>query len=210
MTWVPPSRAKIDTVISSCVVRAQGKIKKRTSTENVIVLVEPFRVARAEVPLREPSDREIRQDGGVDADTKPADVVADYRRVQIVHAKRWPLLVHEPKRHRDDEAEDVCPGCPLIALPGSEEFMRETTPSDGLRVVLLWLLSGPDVSALNGKKNIALVVDDTVHEHKVQNRADQCSNDLCGEGSPWRELGVLGNLEVAQEELGLVHRIYEN
>lgn len=88
--------------------------------------------------------------------------------------------------------------------------MRETTPSDGLRVVLLWLLSGPDVCALNGKKNVALVVDDTVHEHEVKNRADQCSDNLCGEGSPWRELGVLGNLEVAQEELGLVHRVCEN
>ena len=81
-------------------------------------------MACAEIPLREPRDGEIRQDRRVDADAEPPDIVANDRRVEVVHAQSGPLLVNEPERHWDDKTKDVGPRCPLVALPSSEKLVR--------------------------------------------------------------------------------------
>ena len=46
-----------------------------SSGKNVVVLDEPPGVASAQVPLGNVRDREVREDGRVDADTEPPDVV---------------------------------------------------------------------------------------------------------------------------------------
>lgn len=68
--------------------------------------------------------------------------------------------------------------------------MTETTPGYGLRVVLLRLLTRPDVGALNGQKNVALVVDDGVHKNVVQDATKECAYDLSGKGCSRREFSV--------------------
>lgn len=68
--------------------------------------------------------------------------------------------------------------------------MAETAPSYGLGVVLLRLLSGPDVGPLDGQKNVALVVDNGIHQDVVQDASKECAYDLSGEGRSWRKLSV--------------------
>ena len=52
--------------------------------DDVLVLREPARVARAHPPLREDADRHRGVDGGVDADGEVARVLQDDRRTVIL------------------------------------------------------------------------------------------------------------------------------
>lgn len=70
--------------------------------------------------------------------------------------------MRDPKRHRHEQTEEIRPRDPLVPFPDREELVGER-PGDGLRVVLLGLLAGPDVGAFDGEEDVALVVDDGVH-----------------------------------------------
>ena len=51
---------------------------------------------------------------------------------------------------RNNEADDVGPRDPFVTLASREELVGETPPGNGLGVVLLRLLAGPDVCPLHG------------------------------------------------------------
>jgi hypothetical protein len=69
----------------------------------------------------------------------------------------------DPEWDGDEEADNVGPCDPLVTLATREKLVREATPCNGLGVVLLWLLAGPNVCPLHRQQNFALVNDDRVH-----------------------------------------------
>jgi hypothetical protein len=83
--------------------------------------------------------------------------------VQIIGAQFWEEPVDDPEWDGNKEAEDVGPRDPLVTFPIREEFVGKTSPGNGLRVVLLWLLAGPNVCPMHGQQNFALVIDYRVH-----------------------------------------------
>jgi hypothetical protein len=56
----------------------------------------------------------------------------------------------EPEWNGDSETNDVCPGDPLIPFTHGEKLVAKTSPCNSLRVVLLGLLTRPDVRPLDG------------------------------------------------------------
>lgn len=130
--------------------------------------------------------------------------VRNNRRVEVIRPQPRPLLMDEPKRHRHHQPNHIRPRHPLINLPTRKQLMRQPAPGDRLRVILLRLLAAPYVGAFDAEEDVALVVDDGVHEDEVEDGAEEGADGLCEEGGSWGEFGVLGDFEVAEEELGLV------
>ena len=58
-----------------------------------------------------------------------------------------------------------------------------------LGVVLLGLLSTPDVCSFHGEQDFSLVIDDAIHDDVVEDRAEECSGCLSDESSAWWKLG---------------------
>jgi len=81
-----------------------------------------------------------------------------------INAKCRPVAMDEPERYGDDEPDEVRPRYPFIAFADREELVREAALCDGLGVVLLWPLAGPDVRALHRQQNLTLIVDNRVHQ----------------------------------------------
>ena len=72
--------------------------------------------------------------------------------------------MHEPEWNGNEQAKDISPRDPLVALAVGEELMRKRAPGDGLRVVLLNLLAGPDIGALDRHQDVALMEEDRAHD----------------------------------------------
>jgi hypothetical protein len=75
--------------------------------------------------------------------------VRDDWSIKVISTELWPVPVNDPERNRYEKAKYVSPRNPLVSLACGKEFVTESTPSDCLRVVHLWLLARPDVGSLN-------------------------------------------------------------
>ena len=128
--------------------------------------------------------------------------------------------MQEVEGEGNDEADKEGKGDPLVPGSDGKHVFGETSPGDGLRVVLLNVLTRPylyeesvipwfseagDLQAIikepyicsfDGKKDIALVVDNGCHHDIVENGTDYGSHHLCGEGALRTELCILCQLQV--------------
>ena len=175
--------------------------------EDVVVLDEPLGVVLAHVELGEEADGEVAHDGGVDADAQPADVVGDDGGVPVPEAGLGEEPMEEVEGERDDEADEEGERDPLVPRAHAEHVRGERAPGDGLRVVLLHVLSRPDVGAFDREQDLPLVRDDGHHHYVVEDGADDRTDQLDGEGDPRGQLGVLRKLEILEQELTLHDRV---
>jgi hypothetical protein len=87
----------------------------------------------------------------------------------------------EPEWNGDGQTDDVSPGDPLIPFTVGEKFVAKTSPCNSLRVVLLRLLTGPDIRPFDRQKDFFLIVDDRIHQGcessvlKVSSQSDRDS-----------------------------------
>ena len=72
-----------------------------------------------------------------------------------------------------------------------------------MAVELLWSLSRPDRSSLNGFKDCSFVGDDLVHDDVVKDTADKSSQDLCGKQVARGKLDVLCKLKILHQGVSL-------
>ena len=89
----------------------------------------------------------------------------------------------------------------------TEHLRAERAPRDGVRVVRLRVLAGPQAGAGDGEERLALGVDDGEHHDVVENRTDDGAEHLHAERHAGRELAVLAELEVLEERDTLLQRV---
>ena len=134
--------------------------------DKIIVLDEQPRMVLADVKLADESQDEEHGQRAVDADEQVAHVPQDDRGVEVA-----PVLVAgeaEGEVGWDwyDEAEEEGESDPFVAGADAEHVLGYA-PGNGERVELLHVLSGPDVGALDGLQDLALVLDDRDHHNPV-------------------------------------------
>jgi hypothetical protein len=71
--------------------------------------------------------------------------------------------MNKPERNRDGQTDDVSPSNPLVPFSMGEKFVTKTSPCNSLRVVLLGLLTRPDIRPLDRKQDVSLVFYDSIH-----------------------------------------------
>jgi hypothetical protein len=76
-----------------------------------------------------------------------------------------------------------------------------------LGIELLNVLTGPDISTLEGQENVSLVGGDLDHHDIINNSANQSTNDLGAERRFQRELCVLPKLQVLHHTNALNDRV---
>ena len=93
--------------------------------------------------------------------------------------------------------------------------MAKTTPGDGLRIILLWLLTRPNIRSLDRKKNFTLIGNNRVHQDwmdvniatqmlddsltVVQHRSEKGTDNLGSECGARRKLSVCPKRKSSQE-----------
>lgn len=90
-----------------------------------------------------------------------------------------------------------------IIRVNSQNLIGRTAPSHRLGIVSLYILTRPDVGALNGQQNVAPIIHNAVHHNPIEHRASTCSKNLRKEGCSGWKLCILCQLEVAQHLDGL-------
>lgn len=90
------------------------------------------------------------------------------RREDVVEAEFRVLLVQEVEGDGEANADDEHVRDEAVTCAGSIQGLAEGTPSDGVAVVRLHLLAGPDVAALDVQKNLAVARDDRSHNGEVE------------------------------------------
>ncbi len=116
------------------------------------------------VPLRNETQQEVHQDGGVDSHKEIAHVPADDAEVDVSPKDMWPVSVDHPEGEGNGEANEVCEGDPLISLADRNQIFGHAE-NDSKTVELLNVLSTPDIGAENSSQDLALIGDDSVFEH---------------------------------------------
>lgn len=111
-----------------------------------LVFREPARVARAHPVLRDDADGHRGVDGGVDADGEVARVLHDDGRVEVLEAGAGPDLVRDPEHEREEDADRERDGHHLVRSVRTEHLGAKRAPRDGVRVVLLRILAGPQTA----------------------------------------------------------------
>lgn len=154
--------------------------------EDIVILDKPLRMVRSDVPLGREADKEIGEDGGVDADTKPTDIVSHDGGVPVPEPRSGEQAVEQVEGKGDHEADEEGEGDPLVTGAVAEHVAGKSAPGYGLRVVLLDVLAGPDVGALDGEEDIALVVDNGDHHDIVEDGTNHSSDHLSGESGSRR------------------------
>lgn len=154
--------------------------------EDIIILDKPLRMVRPNVPLGREADEEIGENGGVDADTKPADIVGYDGGVPVPETGSGEQAVEQVEGKGDHEADEEGESDPLVTGAVAEHVAGKSAPGNGLRVVLLDVLAGPDIGALDGEEDIALVVDNGDHHDVVEDGTNHSSDHLSGESGPRR------------------------
>lgn len=175
-------------------------------SHNHDILRKQHRLLLPEVTLREETEHEVRQQRTVDTDTQPAQPVADQKGVDVIQTQLREVLVAEPEGERDEDTDGKGDGDHVVCAAGGEDLAGCAAPCDGLGVVVLHVLAGPDVGGL-AEENVALVLDDGVHHDPVQDGADDGAEDLGGKSGARWELGVLGQLEILKHEQTLDHGV---
>ena len=149
--------------------------------DKVVVLVEHGRVVLAEIPLSTDAERKVGEDTAVDTDEQPAHVPEDDGEVEVAEDFELGVAVQQPEWDWHDEAYKVGDGYPLVAGADGEHVPGDT-PGDGQRVVLLHVLTRPDIGALGGFQDVGLSTDDGLHHDVVEDGADDATKDLEGKG----------------------------
>lgn len=178
-----------------------------TGRHEVVVLPEPRRAVPPEVELREDGDTHRREDGRVDADGKVTEAPAGDGRDELVEAPLGEEAVGKVEGKGHGETDDDRDRNDEVGRAGSVHVLGERSPCDGLRVERLNLLSRPNVGTLNGEEDLALVVDDRLHDDELKDGADDGTDALNAEGGTRRKFGVLTHLQVAGEGKGLSARV---
>lgn len=130
----------------------------------------------------------------------------DDAQVDIVEELDLGISVNEPEWDWDDEAKQVGNRDPLVASTNGEHVAGDG-PGYGEGVVLLDVLTGPDVGAFDGGKDVELVCHDGLHHHVVEDGADDGSEHLCGKSTLGGQMDQLGELEITAEPLSLLDAI---
>jgi len=157
--------------------------------------------------LGEDSDAHRREDGRVDTDGKVTETPAGDRGNEFVETVLGEESVGEVEGERDRETDDDTDRNDEVGRSRSVHVLGESSPSNGLRVERLNLLSRPNVGTLNREKDFTLVVDDRFHDDELEDSSDDGTDDLSSEGSTRRKLGVLTEFEIASETESLSARV---
>ena len=133
-------------------------------------------------------------------------VPKDDTQIDVVEEFNLGVLVCEPERDWHDEAKQVTNCDPLVASADGEH-VAGNGPGDGKGIVLLDVLAGPDVRAFNRRENRELIRNDGLHHNVVEDGSNDGSCHLGGEGTLWRQVDQLSNLEITAEPLSLLHSV---
>lgn len=74
------------------------------------------------------------------------------------------------------------------------------------RIILLGLLTRPDIGALDREENLSLVGDDLIHHDIVEDRTDYSANHLHGECNARGQVAVLRKFEILTQQRALNDR----
>jgi len=148
--------------------------------DEVVVLIEHGRVVLAQIPLSTDTERKVGEDTAVDTDEQPAHVPEDDGEVEVAEDLELGVAVQQPEWDWHDETYEVGDCHPLVARADGEHVAGDT-PGDGQRVVLLHVLTGPDVGALGGFQDVGLSADDGLHHDVVEDGTDDATKNLEGE-----------------------------
>jgi len=160
--------------------------------DNQIVLCKQHGPVLSQVELGENTKDKVREERAVDTDGQPTEPCADDGGVDVVESKLGEELVSDPEGEGSEDADSETDGDHVVlAVGGTEDFVAGTAPCDGLGVVGLHVLAGPDVGSFDGEEDVALVVDDGVHHDPVEDGTDDGTEDLGREGGAGWEFGVL-------------------
>jgi len=113
-----------------------------------------------QVGLGKEAPEEVGEEGGVDSDGEPARPSRNDGRVDLVEAQLGEVLVRQPEWNRGDEPDCQADGHHDVGTAGAEDLVADTTPGNGLSVVGLHVLAGPNVGSLNTEEDFTLVLDD--------------------------------------------------
>lgn len=178
----------------------------QSSRNQIVILDKESRSVPAQVILREESDGEVRQNGGVDTNEQPTHVPENDGQVDVLEEADLGEPIRQPERDRHDEADEIGDSDPLVPRP-NREHIAGNGPRDREGVVLLDVLPGPDVGAFDGGQDVVLIGDDDLHDDVVEDGADDGTDHLRGEGGFGREVGELGDFEIAAEPLALLDAV---
>lgn len=125
---------------------------------DVVILDEGSGVSATDPTLDEEADDEEREAGGVDADEEPAHVLErdvlvvpgrgdgeniaypkDDRQVNIAETPPSRKTMHDIKRERNKEAQQIRNSNPLVPAADTKHLTRNT-PRNGQRIKLLYIL----------------------------------------------------------------------
>jgi len=136
----------------------------------------------SEPPLSGEAKDEVAEDGGVDSDEEPAHVPENDGQVDITEESDLGVAVDDPEGEGDEEACEVGERNPLVSSTDGKHVTCDT-PGNGKGVVLLDVLTRPDVGALDGGQDSKLVVNNALHHDVVEDCANNAAEYLSREGA---------------------------
>ena len=174
-----------------------------SSGDKIVPFDKELRVALAQVELRKEGDNEEGRYTRIDANEQVTAIPQYDRGVEICKNLPACVPVRKPKRKRSHESEQEGQGDPLIPRSNGEHLFGNR-PSNGKSVELLNVLTGPDVGALDGQKNWSLILDNGYHHKPIEDSTDHATSNLNKECTPWWQMRILSQLEIAGKQLTLL------
>ena len=174
--------------------------------DEVIVPDKLLGIILPEPKLCQETKDKVHAAGCIGTHEQPAHVPEHDGRIDVLEEADLRVPVHEPERNRDSEAEQERKRNPLVAAADGKHVARDA-PGNGESIVLLHVLTRPDIRSLNGSENLILVVDDADHHDIVEYGAHNGSEHLRRERGFGREVSELGQLEVFEEKLCLAYGV---
>jgi len=127
----------------------------KTSRHQVVVLPEPRGAVSTKVELGEDGDQHRSENRRVDTDGQITETPTSDGGDEFVESVAGEETVSEVERNGDEETNDNADRNDEVNGTGRVEMFRESSPSDGLRVERLHLLTTPDITSLNGSSKVS-------------------------------------------------------